>query len=154
MSSKAVSVSASFWRLRHELSGVQKYEGGSIKHDVSVAVQLVPEFIERTTAAVEAAVPGIRPVPFGHLGDGNVHFNFSQPTGMEAEAFMARAPEVHAIVHGIVAQMGGSVAAEHGIGRYKRDLLRDVKSELELDLMRRIKRALDPNNILNPGRVL
>ena len=143
-----------FWRIRHEASAIQKYEGGSIKHDVSVAVQLVPELIDRATAAVIAAVPGIRPVPFGHLGDGNIHFNFSQPTGMATDAFMARAPEVHTIVHGIVAAMGGSVSAEHGIGRYKRDLLLEVKSGIELELMRRIKRAFDPNNILNPGRIL
>jgi FAD/FMN-containing dehydrogenase len=143
-----------FWRIRHELSGVQKFEGGSIKHDVSVPVRLIPDFLERVIAAVSAALPGVRPAPFGHIGDGNIHCNFTQPKGMERGAFMALAPEVHTIVHGIVMEMGGSVSAEHGIGRYKRDLLRQVKSEVELDLMLRIKQAFDPNNILNPGRVL
>ncbi len=95
------------------------------------------------------AVPGIRPVPFGHLGDGNLHFNFSQPVGADAKTFMARAPEVHAIIHRIVTEMGGSIAAEHGIGRYKRELLKGVKGEIELDMMRRLKRTFDPNNILN-----
>jgi FAD/FMN-containing dehydrogenase len=144
----------SLWRLRHELSAVQKHEGGSIKHDVSVAVDRVPEFIERASAAAAALVPGIRPLPFGHMGDGNIHYNLSQPVGMDKAAFMARAPEIHSIVHGIVAELGGSISAEHGIGRYKRKLLREVKSEIELDLMRRIKKAFDPKHILNPGRVL
>jgi FAD/FMN-containing dehydrogenase len=143
-----------FWRLRHSLSEVQKHEGASIKHDVSVAVARVPEFLARSTAAVTAAMPGIRPMPFGHLGDGNVHFNLGQPLGADGAAFLARAPELHALVHAIATEMGGSIAAEHGIGRYKRDLLLSVKSDLELDLMRRIKRAFDPNNILSPGRVI
>ena len=143
-----------FWRMRHGITEVQKHEGGSIKHDISVAVQRVPEFLDRAIAAVSQAVPGVRPVPFGHMGDGNLHFNFSQPPDMERERYMALAPELHAIVYGIVTDMGGSISAEHGIGRYKRELLKTVKSELELDLMRRIKQALDPNDILNPGRVL
>ena len=86
--------------MRHAASEVQNHAGGSIKHDISVAVQRVPEFIARGIAAVAAAMPGIRPVPFGHLGDGNLHFNFSQPAGMDAKAFRGRAPEIHAIVHG------------------------------------------------------
>ena len=143
-----------FWRLRHELSDAQRPEGASIKHDISVAVERVPEFLHRAIAAVCAAVPGSRPVPFGHMGDGNIHFNISQPVGADAEAFMARAPELHRLVHAAVAEMGGSIAAEHGLGRYKRELLVDVKSRVELDLMRRIKAALDPKNILNPGRVV
>jgi FAD/FMN-containing dehydrogenase len=127
---------AQFWRIRHGLAEVQRHEGGSIKHDVSVAV------------------PGARPVPFGHMGDGNIHFNVSQPPGVDKAAFLARWEEVNAIVHGIVAEMGGSIAAEHGIGRLKRGLLAEVRRPLELDLMRRLKRALDPNDILNPGRVI
>jgi FAD/FMN-containing dehydrogenase len=143
-----------FWRLRHALSEIQKHEGGSIKHDVSIPVQLTPDFIARAGAAATAVVPGSRMVAFGHMGDGNVHFNVSQPPGMDRDAFMARALDVHRAVHAVVMEMGGSIAAEHGIGRYKRELLTTVKSEIELDMMRRIKRAFDPNGILNPGRVL
>jgi len=143
-----------FWRLRHAMSDIQKPEGGSLKHDVSVPVASVPDFIRRASEAVTKAIPGARPVPFGHLGDGNIHFNISQPAGVPKADFMPRAAEVHALVHGIVAEMGGSIAAEHGIGRYKRELMKNVKSDIELDLMRRIKRAFDPNNILNPGRGL
>jgi len=143
-----------FWRMRHGVSEVQKHAGGSIKHDVSVAVEKVPGFIERGSAVVADIVPGVIPVPFGHLGDGNIHFNFTQPPGMDQKVFMARAPEVHAVMTGLVVELGGSIAAEHGIGRYKRELLKSVKSDVELVMMRRIKRAFDPNNILNPGRVL
>jgi FAD/FMN-containing dehydrogenase len=150
----SVAQAQEFWRMRHALSEIQKHEGGSIKHDVSVPVERMPELIERGTAAAEALIPGVRPVPFGHLGDGNLHFNFSQPPGADQKAFMARAPEVHALIHEIVAGMGGSIAAEHGIGRYKRELLKGVKSEVELQMMRKLKRTFDPNNILNPGRVV
>lgn len=145
---------ALFWRMRHAASEAQNPAGASIKHDISVAVERVPEFIARGVAAVEAAMPGIRPVPFGHLGDGNIHFNFSQPVGMDAKAFKARAPEIHAIVHALVAEMNGSIAAEHGIGRYKVGLLKGIKNELDLQMMRKIKATFDPNNILNPGRVI
>jgi len=150
----SVAQAHEFWRMRHALSEIQKHEGGSIKHDVSVPVERMPELIESGSAAVEALIPGTRPVPFGHLGDGNLHFNFSQPLGADREAYMARAPEVHAMIHEIVAGMGGSIAAEHGIGRYKVELLKGVKSEVELQMMRKLKRAFDPNNILNPGRVV
>jgi FAD/FMN-containing dehydrogenase len=143
-----------FWRMRHAASEIQKHGGASIKHDVSVPIERVPDFISRTIDAVSAAMPGIRPVPFGHLGDGNLHFNFSQPPAMDGKAFLARRAELHAITHGIVKEFGGSIAAEHGIGRYKRELLKGAKSELELEMMRKIKRAFDPNNILNPGRVV
>jgi FAD/FMN-containing dehydrogenase len=150
----SLSQAQDFWRMRHALSEVQKHYGGSIKHDISVPVERLPDFIAAGLAAVKKAVPGVRPVPFGHLGDGNLHFNLTQPIGMDRGAFMARAPEVHEIVHRIVTEMGGSVAAEHGIGRYKRELLKRVKSEVELDMMRKLKRAFDPKNILNPGRVV
>lgn len=145
---------AQFWRIRHGLSEVQGHEGGSIKHDVSVPVARIPEFLARAAEAVTKAVPGARPVPFGHMGDGNIHFNVSQPPGADKTEFLARWAEVNALVHAIVIEMGGSIAAEHGIGRLKRGLLADVRSPLELDLMRRMKRALDPNGILSPGRVL
>jgi FAD/FMN-containing dehydrogenase len=143
-----------FWRLREIVSEAQKPEGGSIKHDVSVPVAAVPDFIAAASDAVTALIPGCRPVPFGHLGDGNIHFNVSQPIGADAGAFLARWAEVNATVHGIVAQMHGSISAEHGIGLLKRDLLPGVKDPIALDLMRSFKRLLDPNNILNPGKVL
>lgn len=143
-----------FWHIRHGMSEVQKPEGGSIKHDVSVPVAAIPEFLDRTMAAVRAFVPDCRPVPFGHIGDGNIHFNVSQPIGADKDDYLAKWDEMNAIVHGIVNDFGGSISAEHGIGRLKRDLLRDVKSDVELDLMQRIKTAFDPKGLLNPGRVL
>ncbi len=143
-----------FWALRHELSEVQRLEGGSIKHDVAVPVAAVPELIDRASAAVIEAVPGSRPIPFGHLGDGNIHINISQPPDMDKQAFLARWDEVNAIVHAIVVDLGGSISAEHGIGVLKRELLKTVKDPLELEMMRRVKRAFDPHNILSPGRIL
>jgi D-lactate dehydrogenase (cytochrome) len=141
----------SFWHLRTLLSETQKPEGGSIKHDVSVPVATVPEFMEEATRACEAMIPGCR---VGHLGDGNIHFNVSQPVGADKEKFLDRWEEMNAVVHGIVARMHGSISAEHGIGQLKRDLLPGVKDKTALDLMRTLKRTLDPNNILNPGKVL
>jgi FAD/FMN-containing dehydrogenase len=143
-----------FWHIRHGMSEVQKPEGGSIKHDVSVPVASIPAFLDDAMAAVESFVPGCRPVPFGHIGDGNIHFNVSQPVGADKEEYLAKWDEMNAIVHGIVASYGGSISAEHGIGRLKRDLLSDVKSEIEMDLMQRIKAAFDPKGLLNPGRIL
>ncbi len=143
-----------FWHLRHGMSEAQKPEGGSIKHDVSVPVARVPEFLTEAIAAVEAMVPGCRPVPFGHLGDGNIHFNVSQPVGADKAAYLARWEEMNALVHGIVASYRGSISAEHGIGRLKRDLLPGVKGPVAMDMMRAIKVAFDPNGILNPGKML
>lgn len=143
-----------FWRLREALSEVQRFEGGSIKHDVSVPVAKVPAFLNEAIAAVEALVPGCRPVPFGHLGDGNIHFNVSQPVEADKAAFLARWDEVNARIHGIVAEFGGSISAEHGIGRLKRYLLPQVKDPVELDLMRAIKATLDPKGLMNPGAIL
>ncbi|WP_439573465.1 FAD-binding oxidoreductase [Phreatobacter sp.] len=143
-----------FWRLREGMSEVQKFEGGSIKHDVSVPVASVPAFIAEANAACEALIEGCRVVPFGHLGDGNIHYNLSQPVGADKEAFLARWDEAQALVHGIVGRYGGSISAEHGIGRMKRDLLPGVKDPVELDLMRSLKGLLDPKGILNPGKVL
>ncbi len=145
---------AAFWRLRECISQVQKFEGGSIKHDVSVPVAAVPDFIEQATHAALALVPGCRPCPFGHLGDGNIHFNVSQPIGADKEAFLARWPEMNAAVHGVVTQLGGSISAEHGIGILKRDLLPGVKDKVALEMMRALKQTFDPNNIMNPGKVL
>ena len=144
----------SFWHLRHSLPEVQKPEGGSIKHDVSVPVAAVPQFIAEANAAVAALIPGSRPVPFGHLGDGNIHYNVSQPLGADTTTFLARWNEVNAAVDKIVLNLGGSISAEHGIGRLKRDSLPKVKDPVALDLMRSIKRLLDHNGIMNPGKVL
>ena len=143
-----------FWLLRHHIADTQKYEGGSIKHDVSVPVAALPDFIAEASAKVEAMIPGCRPCPFGHLGDGNVHFNISQPIGADRAAFLARWDEANAAVFAIVARYGGSISAEHGIGVMKRELLPRVKDPVALALMRSLKRELDPNGILNPGKVL
>lgn len=143
-----------FWRLREQLSDVQRAEGGSIKHDVSVPIARIPDFIRGADAIVARIVPGGRPVAFGHYGDGNIHYNVSQPVGADKAAFLARWDEVNAAVHALVRELGGSISAEHGIGRMKQALLPHYKSPVELELMRRIKAALDPNGILNPGKVL
>jgi D-lactate dehydrogenase (cytochrome) len=144
----------SFWHLRHILPEAQKPEGGSIKADVSVPVASVPEFLEEASAAAKAIVPGCRPVPFGHLGDGNVHFNVSQPIGADTAQFLARWGEVNDAVNKIVLKYNGSISAEHGIGKLKRESLTKVKDPVALELMRDLKRMLDPNGILNPGKVL
>jgi FAD/FMN-containing dehydrogenase len=145
---------ADFWRLRESLSDVQRLEGGSIKHDVSVPVSRMGDFIARATKAVEDRLPGVRPVPFGHIGDGNVHFNLSQPVAMEKQAFLDLWGEMNGIVHGIVRGMHGSISAEHGVGQLKREEIAATKSPVEMELMRSLKRALDPKGILNPGKVV
>jgi FAD/FMN-containing dehydrogenase len=142
------------WRLRESMSEAQKPEGGSIKHDVSVPIKDIPEFLKSGIAAVEKLVPGVRPVPFGHIGDGNIHFNFSVPKGGDNAAFLARWDEIQNAVHDIVARYGGSISAEHGLGIMKVDEITHYKSATELDVMRALKRTLDPNNILNPGKVV
>src|SRR5580698_6037723 len=142
------------WKLRDEMSAAQKPEGGSIKHDISVPVAAVPAFIAEANAAVAKLIPGARPVPFGHLGDGNIHYNVSQPIGAEPADFLARWHEVNAVVFEIVLRMGGSISAEHGIGVLKRDELPDVKDKVAISLMRSIKALLDPLEIMNPGKVL
>src|SRR5690606_4362411 len=143
------------WAFREQMSEVQSREGASIKHDVSVPVAAVPQLIAEGIAAAERVAPGIRPVPFGHMGDGNIHFNFSQPVGADPKAFMAEFDEkLHEAIYEIVLRLGGSVSAEHGIGQLKVDLLRQVKDPVALDMMRAIKTALDPRGILNPGKML
>jgi FAD/FMN-containing dehydrogenase len=143
-----------FWRLRESYSESQKPEGDSIKTDVSVPTQKIPEFIARADAAVAAINAGARPVPLSHFGDGNVHYNISQPVGWEKGRFLAQWKEVSGAVHAIVLELGGSISAEHGIGIMKRDELARVKDPVALDLMRRIKASFDPKGILNPGKVL
>jgi FAD/FMN-containing dehydrogenase len=143
-----------FWLLRESLSEVQSKEGGSIKHDVSVPVSAIPEFLARATSAVEAFEPGARVVSFGHLGDGNIHFNVSQPLGADKAAFLAKWEAMNEIVHAVAVELKGSISAEHGIGLLKRDLLRQTKDPVSLEVMRAIKAMLDPRDILNPGKVL
>ena len=145
---------AAFWRLREGMSEAQKPEGGSIKHDISVPVSRIPEFLARAIPLVEGMIPGVRPVPFGHLGDGNLHFNLTQPDGGDRAAFLARWDEVNRAVHELVVEMGGSISAEHGIGRMKIAELRHFKPAVEMELMARIKAALDPDNLMNPGKVI
>ena len=143
-----------FWRIREMFGEVQRHAGGSIKHDVSVPVAAVPAFIKEAGAAATALIPGCRPLPFGHLGDGNIHYNVSQPPGADKAAFLARWHDMNAAVFEVVAKYGGSISAEHGIGVIKRDLLPKVKDPVAFDLMRTLKRTLDPKGILNPGKVL
>jgi FAD/FMN-containing dehydrogenase len=146
--------SRAFWLIREGLVEAQKHEGGSLKNDVAVPVSRVAAFIDEATRAVEACVPGIRPVVFGHVGDGNIHFNLSQPEGADTAGFMARWDEIQTVVNDIVRRLDGSISAEHGIGRIKRQELVRVKSPVELDLMRAVKAAFDPQGIMNPGTLL
>ncbi|MFK4509421.1 FAD-binding oxidoreductase [Bradyrhizobium daqingense] len=143
-----------FWKLREEMSAAQKPEGGSIKHDISVPIAAVPDFIAEADAAVVKLIPGARPVPFGHLGDGNLHYNVSQPVGADTADYLARWHDVNAVIFEIVLRMGGSISAEHGIGVLKRDELPEVKDKTAIELMRSIKAMLDPHGIMNPGKVL
>ena len=142
------------WRIRESIPEAQKKEGGSIKHDVAVATSRVPEMIRRCTKAVETALPGVRVVAFGHLGDGNTHFNLTQPVGADKPGFLAQWSRMNRIVHDIVVEMEGSISAEHGIGRLKTDELAHYKPALDLELMRRVKTALDPRGLMNPGKVV
>ncbi len=143
-----------FWRLREILPEVQKPEGGSIKHDISVPLAAIPEFLSEAGAAVEALIPGSRPVPFGHLGDGNIHYNVSQPVGADTAAYLARWDEMNKAVHAVVMKHGGSISAEHGVGVMKRNLVAELKDPVAIDVMGMLKRTLDPKNILNPGKVV
>ena len=145
---------ADFWRLREAIVEGQKFEGGSIKHDITVPIAAVPDFIRRASAAVDALIPGIRPVAFGHVGDGNVHFNLSQPEGAERAAFMARWEEVNRLVHDVTVELEGSISAEHGIGRMKVAENARTKDPLEIELMQTLKQALDPKGLMNPGKVV
>jgi FAD/FMN-containing dehydrogenase len=142
------------WFIREAIVEAQKYEGGSIKHDISIPVSCVGSFIAQATEAVERTIPGARPVPFGHVGDGNIHFNVNQPVDADTEAYLAQWDKLNEVVHDIVLSMDGSISAEHGIGTFKREELQRVKSPVELDLMRRIKATLDPQGLMNPGKVL
>src|SRR5687768_8159783 len=142
------------WKLRESVAEAQKVDGVSIKHDVSVPVSRVPDLIERASAELGRRFPDIRIVAFGHVGDGNIHYNCSKSERQEAQRFFEQAPEVNHIVYEVVRALNGSISAEHGIGTLKRDEITHYKSKLELDLMRAIKRTLDPHGLMNPGKVL
>ncbi|WP_417429697.1 FAD-binding oxidoreductase [Kiloniella sp.] len=146
--------SDSFWLLRENITLCQRPEGGSIKHDISVPVSSVPAFIKTANETVQKMIPGIRPHPFGHLGDGNIHYNLSQPLEMDKQDYLNRWEEVNRVVHDIVHSFNGSISAEHGIGRVKRDENQHYKSPVEIQLMKNIKTTLDPKGIMNPGKLI
>ena len=145
---------AAIWRLREEHSEAQKREGASVKNDVSVPVSSVPIFIARASEACSRLIPGVRAVPFGHMGDGNIHFNLEQPKGAEAAWFLAQDHALMDTVNEVVRSLDGSFSAEHGIGRLKPYMMPDWRGGAELALMRQIKSALDPKGIFNPGKML
>lgn len=142
------------WRIREEHPEAQRKEGASVKNDVSVPVSKVPELIRRASAACVALIPGTRPVPFGHMGDGNIHMNLEQPVGMDPAEFLARSHDIMDTVNEVVRDLDGSFSAEHGIGRLKTDMMEAWRGGAELDAMKRIKAALDPAGLMNPGKVL
>jgi FAD/FMN-containing dehydrogenase len=143
-----------FWRLRETIPEAQSREGASIKHDISVTTSELPRFIVEGGAVVAQLAPGARLVSYGHLGDGNLHFNLSPARGGNSEEFLRLAPQVNRAVHDLVARYGGSFSAEHGIGQLKRAELIRYKNPVAIELMRSIKRAIDPRGIMNPGKVL
>jgi D-lactate dehydrogenase (cytochrome) len=143
-----------FWKLRDFISEAQAHEGPNVKHDVSIPISQIPEFIRETDAELVRAHPGVRMVTFGHVGDGNLHYNVSAPEGVAPDVFVKQTGAINRIVHDSVARFRGSISAEHGLGQLKREEILRYKSSLELDLMRKIKQVLDPNGIMNPGKVL
>lgn len=142
------------WRLREEQAEAQRLDGANIKHDVSVTPSRVPELVARAGAACQALMPGMRTMPFGHIGDGNVHFNVLAPPHMTGDAFLAQSGAIADAVHAVVRNLDGSFAAEHGVGRLKRGLMPGWRGGAELTMMRQIKAAFDPHGIMNPGVLL
>lgn len=151
---ESLSQRDAFWKLREDMGDAQIPEGASIKHDISVPVHLIPKFLHEAGEIVASIVPNARLCVFGHMGDGNLHYNVSQPLGGDAEEFLSLRDTVNEQVHAFLLSLGGSVSAEHGIGRLKRDLLARTKSETEMAMMRSIKQALDPKGIMNPGKIV
>ncbi len=142
------------WRLRNAIPEAQKKEGGSIKHDISVPISKVPEFINRATELAKKEMPGVRPVPFGHLGDGNIHFNLTQPENADKQEYLSQWGRINTLIHDLAVGMGGSFSAEHGIGLLKVNDMDSLKPGDEIALMGKLKKALDPTDTLNPGKVL
>ncbi|MCF1484533.1 MULTISPECIES: FAD-binding oxidoreductase [Rhizobium/Agrobacterium group] len=150
----SVAQQKALWHMRESMSDAQKPEGGSIKHDISVPIAQVPAFMKEAEEAVLAAMPGARVCAFGHLGDGNIHYNISQPVGADKAQFISRWREINKVVHDIVRAHGGSISAEHGVGQLKRQELAQTRPDIETVLMTRIKQAFDPAGIMNPGKVV
>jgi FAD/FMN-containing dehydrogenase len=142
------------WKLRESIPEAMTLEGAQIKHDVSVPIAQMPQFADQAGAWILAQVPCARLIPFGHIGDGNLHFNVSQPVGGDGAAFVSRTAEIEHGVHDIAHAHGGSFSAEHGIGRHKRGELARYANTVELQMMWAVKKALDPRGIMNPGKVL
>lgn len=149
-----VTQSKAFWHLRESIPLAEAELGKSIKHDVSIPISRIAEFVQVTNAAIQADYPGVHNVVFGHLGDGNLHYNVAPAQGQPQEVLLALQDQIYALVHDSVAAFNGSISAEHGIGQLKRDEMPRYKSAVELGLMRSIKNALDPKGLLNPGKVL
>ncbi|MEL6299799.1 MAG: FAD-binding oxidoreductase [Pseudomonadota bacterium] len=149
----SVAQSKDLWMLREGISEAQKPEGGNAKHDISVPIRMIPEFVRRADKRILELMPDARPIPLGHFGDGNVHYNVIQPVGMNKADYIMRIPEISAIVYDVVTELGGSVSAEHGVGRAKRDAFKRTKDPVAYDVMRDIKRLFDPNGIMNPGKI-
>jgi FAD/FMN-containing dehydrogenase len=150
----SLAQSQALWALRENISAAQALEGKNIKHDIALPISQLAEFISVTDALLQQAFPGCRMVSFGHMGDGNVHYNVSAPLGQSDDAFLLQQAEVNRCVYDSVHQFGGSISAEHGLGAMKRDTILRYKSETEMQLMRAIKQALDPHQLMNPGKVL
>ncbi len=142
------------WRLRESIPAAQRAAGASIKHDIALPISRMPAFLDQALPAMNRLLPGVRPCPFGHLGDGNIHFNLTRPPQSDDAAFIAQSELVHRVVHDMVVEMGGSIAAEHGIGRLKVTDLGHYKSQGEIAMTRAVKQALDPGNRLNPGVIV
>ena len=142
------------WALREDMSEAQRLEGAGIKHDISLPVSAIPQFLIDAAQALHTALGEVRIVAFGHLGDGNLHYNLVQPRSLDKGAFTAQTEAANRVVHDLVSGLGGSISAEHGIGQLKRDELRHYKSALELELMAAVKRAIDPAGLMNPGKIV
>jgi FAD/FMN-containing dehydrogenase len=145
---------ATFWKLREDMAVAQTKEGGSIKNDISVPVHLIPAFLEKANAIIARKMPDARVVAFGHMGDGNLHYNISQPKDGDTDAFLARRTGINDAINALVISLDGSISAEHGIGRLKREVMAATKSPVEMAMMRAIKAAFDPTGIMNPGKVI